>query len=123
MNSGMMLRMLCCLAVFAVYLYLMIEKQNQINYLSMQIPKVHKDLKTIEEENIRLRFTIDSFESPDHLMQLIQSPEYAHLKQPSLKEVFYLAEGTPLHVEETPVTTKIVTPFKPQPVLAVGANH
>lgn len=122
MNSGMVLRLLCCLAVFAVYLYHVIHKQNAINYLSMQIPKVSKDLKTIEEENVRLRFLIDSFESPDHLMQLVKSPAYSHLRHPSVQEVFNLAEGVALQVEERS-EIKMFIPFKPHPVLAVGAHH
>jgi hypothetical protein len=122
MNSGLVLRMLCCLAVFALYLYHIIHKQNTLNYLSLQIPKVTKDVKALEEENLRLQFAIDSFESPDHLMQLVKLEEHAHLRHPSLSEVLSLTQGLALHIEEAPAV-KIFVPFKTQPVLAVGANH
>lgn len=121
MNKGLMLRMLCCLAVVALYLYQMIQKQNVINYLSLQIPKLAKDLKSIEEENVRLRFEIDCFESPDHLMQLVKMKEYTHLRHPSLKEVFTIPEGIALYIEETP-KKELLQPLKIQPVLAVGAK-
>ena len=122
MNSGSVLRMVCCLAVFALYLYHIIHKQNAINYLSMQIPKLSKDLRSLEEDNLRLRFVIDSFESPDHLMQLVKLQEYRHLRHPSSHEVFNVAEGIALRSEEVP-KSKVLIPFKTQPVLAVGANH
>ena len=122
MNKGMLLRMLCCLAVFTLYLYQMIQKQNIINYLSLQIPKFAKDLKSVEEENVRLRFEIDCFESPDHLMQLVKMQEYTHLRHPSLKDVFVVPEGIALYIEEKQ-KKELFQPLKIQPVLAVGAKH
>ena len=117
MNSRMLLQILCCLTVFTFYLYHMIQKQNKINYLSLHLPKIVKDLKAIEEENMRLRFQVNCFESPDHLMQLIKSQEYTHLKTPILKEIFTLPEGLALHEDSG-------SEFHPssvtQPVLAVG---
>jgi hypothetical protein len=117
-----MLRIICCLAVFALYLYQMIQKQNVINYLSLQIPKVTKDLKAIEEENVRLHFEIESFESPDHLMQLVKMQEYTHLRYPSLKEVITVPEGVALHIKEEP-KKELFRPLKTHPVLAVGAKR
>ena len=52
MNKGMLLRLFCCLAVLSIYLYQVIQKQNVVNYLSLQIPKLNKDLKTLEEREI-----------------------------------------------------------------------
>lgn len=122
MNKGLMLRMLCCLAVFALYLYHIIQKQNAINYLSLQIPKITRDLRAIEEENVRLRFEIECFESPDQLMRLVRTQEYTHLRYPLLKEVFSLPEGLAVHIEPKK-KQEIVQPFTLQPALAVGANH
>lgn len=122
MNSGMVLRMLCCLAVFSLYLYHVIHKQNEINDLSVQIPKLSKDLKTLEEENLRLQFVINSFESPERLMHLAQSQEYIHLLHPSLNQVLSIPEGVALRIEEIP-EVKLFIPFRTQPVLAVGATH
>jgi len=123
MNGKVMLRMLFCLAVFTVYLYHIVHKQNTLNHLSMQIPKETLDLKVIEEQNVRLRFLIDSFESPDHLMQLAHSPQYAHLRHPVSTEVLHIAQGSPLHSKEVPQGPKVLHPFKLHPVLAVGANR
>jgi hypothetical protein len=100
----------------------MIQKQNIINYLSLQLPKVTKDLKELEEENMRLQFAIDCFESPEHLMQLVKHEEYTHLRYPSLKEVMVFPEGLALYIEEDS-KKEVFHPLKIHPVLAVGAKH
>ena len=37
-----------------------------------------------------LRYEIDTFETPTHLMQLSQKPEYAHLKHPYTKDLIVI---------------------------------
>lgn len=118
----MLIRVLGCLTVFSIYLYQIIQKQNALNYLSLQIPKLAKEVKTLEEENLLLQFRIDSFESPDHLMKLAHSPEYTHLQYPFLEDVTALQAGLAIQVEETS-PKDLKESFLLQPVLAVGANH
>lgn len=122
MNKEMLLRLFCCLAVLSIYLYQVIQKQNLVNYLSLQIPKLNKDLKTLEEENVRLKFEIDCFESPDHLMKLVRSQQYAYLKYPVVKEVISLKEGLALQVDFDKHQDSLRR-FKTEPVLAVGVSH
>ncbi|MBM3192294.1 MAG: hypothetical protein FJZ63_06575 [Chlamydiae bacterium] len=115
MNFRVLLQILCCLTVFTLYLYHMIQKQNKINYLSLQLPKLVKDVKALEEENLRLQFQVNCFESPDHLMWLVRQQEFTHLKMPLLQEVYTLPEGLALQKEGTGGESIH------QPILAVGA--
>jgi len=78
----MLIRLLLCIFVLAGFLYAFINQQNQIVKLRLQIPQVQKELALIEQENTRLQFQIDQFESPTHLMELKKKPQYSHLKQP-----------------------------------------
>lgn len=122
MSKQNVIRLLCCLLILSVYFYLVIQKQNSVNYLSLQIPKLNKDLKTLEEENLKLQFEIDCFESPDHLMQLVKKEGFTHLRYPVVKDVVTVAEGVALHMDRQD-TQKTFRRFKTEPVLAVGANY
>lgn len=122
MSKQNVIRLLCCLLILSVYFYLVIQKQNSVNYLSLQIPKLNKDLKTLEEENLKLQFEIDCFESPDHLMQLVKKEGFTHLRYPVVKDVVTVAEGVALHMDRQD-TEKTFRRFKTEPVLAVGANY
>lgn len=121
MNKGLIVRLLLCLMVSLLFFYQIIQKQNQINYLSLQIPKLNKELKSLGEENLKLRFHIDSFESPDHLMYLVKS-SFSHLYFPENKEVVQLREGIALK-HELQDCQKNLRRYKTEPVLAVGANR
>ena len=121
MNKGLIIRLLICLMVSSFCFYQIIQKQNRINYYSLLIPKLSKDLKALEEENLKLQFHIDSFESPDHLMHLARSESFRHLRFPLLKDVMQLPEGVALKQEQEHCQ-KNLRRYKTEPVLAVGAN-
>jgi hypothetical protein len=77
-------------------LYTYIDKHNELVELRLLIPQVSKDLKAIQEENMRLKYEIDRFESPIHLMELARKPEFSHLKYPQVSEVILLPTPEPL---------------------------
>ena len=58
----------------------------------MQIPVLAAELKALEQENVRIKFEIDKFESPDHLLELSKRPEYSHLKHPRQNEVIEMSK-------------------------------
>jgi len=122
MSKQNVIRLLCCLVILSVYFYLVIQKQNSVNYLSLQIPKLQKDLKTLEEENLKLQFESDCFESPDHLMQLVKKEGFTHLRYPIIKDVLSVPEGLALQLENQE-PNKTFRRFKTEPVLAVGASR
>ncbi|MFC2049539.1 hypothetical protein ACFLR2_02555 [Chlamydiota bacterium] len=87
MNLGVFVRIVLCIMMMGVFLYAYISKQNSITELRLQIPCVSKDHQAIQQENIRLQFEIDQFESPQHLMEMAGRPEFSHLKHPLLDEI------------------------------------
>lgn len=71
-------------------LYLYIDQQNQLTVMRREIPILQRQVKKIREENRRLQYEKDRFESPLHLMELARRPEYSHLRYPYLNEVIIL---------------------------------
>jgi cell division protein FtsL len=82
-----LIRIFVCIAAVGVTLYMMIFQQNQLTELRLHIPALNKQLKAIQQENIRLQYNIDQFESPIHLLELARKPEFGYLKHPNLNEI------------------------------------
>lgn len=82
------------LCIFAAWLtlYFFIAKQNELTELRLAIPLLSKEAKALQEENRRLKYEIEQFESPVHLMELARKPEFSHLKYPKLDEIVILKE-------------------------------
>ncbi|NGX53696.1 MAG: Cell division protein FtsL [Chlamydiae bacterium] len=87
MNLGLLIRMFICVLSLGGLLYFYISKQNVITELRLQIPAIQKEFREIEQENTRLQFVVEEFESPSHLMELARKPEYRHLKHPLVKDI------------------------------------
>ena len=83
----MFIRIALCILMLAALLYSMVRMQNQVTHYRLQIPQITKKLDDLKQENIRLQFEIDQFESPVHLIPLARSPAYGHLKYPLKNEV------------------------------------
>lgn len=81
------------LVAFGICLYFYLEKQNELTELKIKLPEMEKKIARIEEENQRLTYQIDRFESPTHLIELAHHPEYAHLKHPLLQEILTVPEA------------------------------
>jgi hypothetical protein len=88
-----------CIASAGLFLYAYIDKQNELTELRLAIPVLSKEVKAIQEENIRLQYEIDRFESPIHLMELSRKPEFGHLRYPYLPDVVILPSRSALHLE------------------------
>lgn len=93
MNLGFLIRLFLCIFIFGVYLYLYVDKQNQLTELRLEIPPLTKEVRAIKEEIAKLQFEVDQFESPAHLMDLAQNPEYGHLRHPLVKDIVILPTG------------------------------
>lgn len=85
--QGLLVRLLICMIVVGVALYRHIDDSNQLTGLRLAIPILEKDVKEIAEENTRLQFEIDRFESPAHLLELARKPEFGHLKYPYADDI------------------------------------
>ena len=77
-----------CAAGFALFYH--IDKQNELTELRLAIPVLAKEVKVLHEENISLKYEVDRFESPIHLMELMRKPEFGHLKFPYIKDELFL---------------------------------
>jgi hypothetical protein len=94
------LRIFICILGVGLTLYAMIEKQNELVAVRLEIPAREKELRLIEEENKRLQYEIERFESPIHLMELAKKSEFSHLKFPHNSEVLILPKPPPLLLPE-----------------------
>lgn len=90
------IRILLCIIVSGFFLYFFITRQNALTILRLEIPVVDKELRVILEQNKSLKYEIDQFENPAHLMRLAQEPEFAHLKYPYTKDIIVLPLIPPL---------------------------
>ena len=79
-----------CIFAACWTLYAHIDKQNELVELRMALPALSREVKAIEEENTRLKYEVDRFESPIHLMELARKPEFSHLKFPYDKDIIVL---------------------------------
>lgn len=77
--------------LLAVCSYLYIDAKNALIKVQMEIPHVKREWMEIVEENKRLSFEIESFESPQHLIELSRKPEFSHLKPVSEGEVLKIS--------------------------------
>ena len=98
--KNLLLRLGLCIAVFGCCLYSYLALQNDLTQLKMQIPETEKEIAAIREENKRLAYEVDRFQSPSNLMELAHRPEFSYLKHPMLKEILTVPEA--LASNETP---------------------
>jgi hypothetical protein len=90
---SVLIRLGICVSVFGVLLFFYLERQNELTHLKIQLPKLEKETAETTEENRRLRYEIDQFENPSHLIELAHRPEFGHLKYPLLKEILTVPEA------------------------------
>lgn len=99
-RARLSLKILLCIFTMGWSLYLYIDKQNELVELRLAIPALAKEVKALSEENIRLKYQIDCFESPIHLMELARKPEFSHLRFPRVQDVVLIPEPSPLSLAE-----------------------
>lgn len=91
--TNILLKVIFCLSVFGYSLYSYLNQQNELTGLKIALPRLEKEIHLIREENRRLSYEVEQFESPANLIELASSPEYAHLKHPLLKEILTVPEA------------------------------
>lgn len=79
-------------AIIGGALILYIDRLNELTRLRLEIPQHMKELKVLQEENERMKYEIDQFESPLYLMELLKKPEFSHLKFPRENEVIVIED-------------------------------
>lgn len=89
---NLLIRLGVCVSVFGVLLFFYLEKQNELTHLKIQLPQLEKQIAKTREEISRLRYEVDQFENPTHLIELVHRPEFGHLRYPLLKEILTVPE-------------------------------
>lgn len=84
------MRIFLCILIAGLTLFAYIEKQNQLTELRLAIPQLAKEVATLREDNVRLQYEIERFESPLHLIELMRSPEFSYLKFPYLDQEIFI---------------------------------
>lgn len=86
-------RILACIFFAGLTVFAYIDKQNQLTELRLKLPALAKEVRSIQEENNRLKYEIESFESPIHLMELLRKPEFSHLRYPYVRDIIILPDS------------------------------
>jgi len=120
-SRGILSRILVCITFFGLLLYSYVDRQNDVTRLRLEIPQLAKEIKDLREENTRLQYEIELFESPQNLMQLASHSEFAHLKHPMVKEIVTMDEGLALQISTEEKGEPL--PVKPKLPLAVGTRQ
>jgi hypothetical protein len=119
-NKGILIKLFICLSSACLCLFSYLEKQNELTELRLYVPKLVKEIKSLSEENTRIMYEVEQFESPDNMMRLARDSRFAHLKYPLNNEVLTLCEGEPLDTPSPRIKETVL--FKPKYTLAFGAN-
>lgn len=90
MKWGVVFKVLICSFLFGGSLYCYLGQQNELTKLKIVLPQVAYEVQILEEENTRLRYEVEKFESPTHLMDLAKRCEFSHLRHPTLDEVYVM---------------------------------
>lgn len=91
--KGLLVRVGVCLSVAGCCLFSYLEKQNELTHLKIRLPELEKEIAQVREESRRLRYEIDQFENPAHLIEMVHRPEFSHLKHPLLREILTVPEA------------------------------
>jgi hypothetical protein len=90
---GLLMRLGVCLGTAGICLYSYLDLQNRQTKLKILLPEKQKQVDLVLEENRRLAYEVDQFESPANLIEMAHRPEFAHLKHPLLKEILTVPEA------------------------------
>ncbi|HLB52671.1 MAG TPA: hypothetical protein VJK48_03045 [Chlamydiales bacterium] len=82
-----------CIATLSFCLYSYLAAQNDLTGLKMELPTVEKEISLVREENRRLSYEVEQFQSPANLIEKARAPEFSHLKHPLLKEIVTVPEA------------------------------
>ncbi len=90
MKKIFFVQVLVCAFSCGGVLYAYVRQQNDVTKIRIELPKLTREVRQLEEQNSRLRYEIERFENPKHLMELAKRPEFSHLKHPLIDEIFVL---------------------------------
>jgi cell division protein FtsB len=72
--------------------YVDLDLVHKATALRLQTARLQKELRTVEEENVRLSYQLNQLESPARLMALARQPQFSHLKAPTLEDIWVISD-------------------------------
>jgi len=90
---NILFRIFLCLGTLFLFAFLSIRKENEITAHRLMIPQMNKEVKVLAEENTRLVFEKERFESPENLLRLASSSQYTTLHFPIATNVPVFPKG------------------------------
>jgi hypothetical protein len=85
------MRLLICLLFLGINLYCYIDMTNRQTQMRLELPKYEKAIEMLSQQNIQLKYELENFNNPQHLLELAKQPEYSHLKFPFMEEVLVIS--------------------------------
>lgn len=109
MKKIFFVQVLVCAFSCGGVLYAYVRQQNDVTKVRIELPRLTREVRQLEEQNSRLRYEIERFENPKHLMELAKRPEFSHLKHPLIDEIFVLQvkEDLPETKEESKLLPRV----------------
>ncbi len=92
-TSALFTRVLITIIFLSTLLYSYINIHNETIELRMEIPVLNKEVKELKARTTKMKYEIEKFESPAHLIELSGKPEFGHLKHPYIDDIILLEEG------------------------------
>lgn len=90
MRNLIVIKVALCLLSSSGVLYAYLQQQNELTKLKIDIPKLAKEVRMLDETNTRLRYEIEQFENPENLLIIAKRPEFGHLRYPVLGEILVM---------------------------------
>lgn len=119
MISTLLFRFMLCLVFFGFSMYSYLDKQNQCTQLKMRIPKLTKEVENLKEQNAEYQYQIECFESPQHLLEIANRPEYRHLRFPFAQEVVNVKSAVAIKTNKSEMDSMAAQPVS----LIVGSKN
>ncbi len=90
MRLSFFIRLLACVVIATLFLYLYVRRTHRIDELRIDLPALVQEITILQEKNAVLEHEIARFESPQHLLELHR--RFPHLKYPREDEVMILED-------------------------------
>ena len=101
MNKGLLGKILICTISFSAALCAYLNARNDVTKLMIELPRLSKELTLIEEQNTILRYKVEQFENPAHLLNLLKTAEYASLLSGGNSEIIAIKKEVEEKVEQS----------------------
>ena len=83
------LQAILSLVVIASASFIYLYELNELTRRRLEVPKIEKELKILQEEIATLTFEIERAESPEKMEELLKNPDFPTLVMPKEDEILY----------------------------------